>query len=76
MQQAKCGCPTDGEFVYHRRYCEVGIQGSGRRIGIEWKPQDLWVGAYWRRSGSCVDLWICLLPCIPIHISWWWTREG
>lgn len=55
------------------------IFGSFRFVGwhakFEWKPADLWIGAYWKRIGNCVDLWLCLLPCIPLHLSWWWTRE-
>jgi hypothetical protein len=42
------------------------------RVGFEFKLQDLWIGAFWKRSGNCVDLWICFLPCLPLHISWWW----
>ncbi len=41
---------------------------------FEWKPQDLWVGAFWKRDGNCVDLWLCFLPCVPLHISWWGGR--
>lgn len=48
---------------------------SGWRIGIEFKLQDLWVGVYWKRVGNSVDAWICLLPCLPIHVSWWWSGE-
>lgn len=44
----------------------------GWHCQFEFKPQDLWVGAFWKRIGNCVDLWICLLPCVPLHISWWW----
>ncbi len=42
------------------------------RIGLEFKLQDFWIGAFWKRIGNCVDLWICILPCLPLHISWWW----
>lgn len=42
------------------------------RWQFEFKPQDLWVGAFWKRIGNCVDLWVCLLPCVPLHVSWWW----
>lgn len=38
---------------------------------FEWKVQDLWIGAYWKRTGEFWDLWICLIPCMPLHISWW-----
>lgn len=39
---------------------------------FEFKPEDLWVGAYWKTIGHATDLWICLLPCVPLHISWWY----
>jgi hypothetical protein len=38
------------------------------RWRLEWKPQDLWVGAYWKSGWDRFDLWICLVPCLPIHI--------
>lgn len=38
----------------------------------EFKLQDMWVGVFWKRTGNCVEMWICFLPCIPLHISWWW----
>lgn len=49
------------------------------KVQLEWKPQDLWVGAYWKvtpqydgtvPNGEWVDLWICLLPMLPIHFDW------
>lgn len=54
-------------------------------VRLEWKPQDLWIGAFWKVSGLTrsyvagtteyreyqrVDLWVCLLPMVPIHLSW------
>ena len=42
------------------------------RWGFEFKLQDLWIGAYWKRIGNCVDIWICLLPCVPLHICYHW----
>lgn len=42
------------------------------RFSIEFKIQDLWIGAFWKRIGNCVDVWVCLVPCVPIHVSWWW----
>lgn len=42
------------------------------RVRFEWKPQDLWIGAFWKRIGNCVDVWICLLPCVPLHVCWHW----
>lgn len=42
------------------------------RADFEFKLQDLWVGAFWKRRGNCVDLWLCLVPCLPLHICWYW----
>lgn len=39
------------------------------RVRFEWKPQDLWVGAFWKNNPFHFDLWICVLPCVPLHIS-------
>ncbi len=36
------------------------------RIEIKWF--DCWIGVYWKRSIAGIDIYICLLPCIPIHI--------
>lgn len=48
---------------------------------VEWKPRDLVVGVYWKRTFyrtltyryRAVHVWVCLLPCIPIHLTF--TRE-
>lgn len=38
-------------------------------FAIEWKPQDLWVGVFWKRSrnGFRLDVWVCIIPCLPLH---------
>ena len=52
------------------------------RIRIEFKIEDFWIGAFWRSTFDAVgpsrkdwvratyDLWICLIPCFPLHLSW------
>ena len=45
------------------------------KVRIEFKPQDLWVGAYWQTDNygphqDQTTMWICLLPMLPIRISW------
>lgn len=48
---------------------------------FEFKLQDCWIGAYWKRiessSVSCervqVDVWVCLLPCLPLHVRLRWS---
>lgn len=39
---------------------------------FEWKWADLWVGLFFKRAGNSVDIWLCMLPCIPLHIQWQW----
>lgn len=51
-------------------------------FALEWKVEDAWIGAFWKRtdvSGPVLpaigwDLWVCLLPCLPLHF--WWYRVG
>lgn len=42
------------------------------RANFEFKLQDLWVGIFWKKLGHTVDVWICLIPCVPIHVWWSW----
>lgn len=47
------------------------------RVALEWKLEDCWVGVFWKRGviqgdhvdGKTLDIWICLLPCLPIHLT-------
>lgn len=51
------------------------------KIRLEWKPQDLWIGAFWKTVPGLnpeeepvaeVHVWICLVPMLPLHL--WWCR--
>lgn len=46
-----------------------GLPVYGWRLQLEWKPQDFWIGAYWENTRERIDIWICLLPCLPIHYA-------
>lgn len=53
-------------------------------VKVEFKLQDMWVGVFWdrtdqhvhfapgNRDGKCerhlLDVWVCILPCLPLHI--------
>lgn len=50
-------------------------------VRLEFKPADLWIGAYWtlepetfvkrsglRMTGYVFNLWLCLVPCLPLHL--------
>jgi hypothetical protein len=41
-------------------------------IEFQFKKEDLWIGAYWRYESiyGIFKLWICVIPCFPIFISW------
>ena len=39
-------------------------------VAVEWKPVDLWVGAFWKGDRDERTVWICLLPCVPIRIHY------
>jgi hypothetical protein len=36
---------------------------------FEFQPRDLWIGVYWKDDGLTLDVWICVLPCIPLHLQ-------
>jgi hypothetical protein len=36
---------------------------------FQWEPRDLWVGLFWRRTAIALHLYVCVLPCVPLHIS-------
>jgi hypothetical protein len=51
-----------------------------KAVAVEWKPQDLWIGVFWKTTHCqtddgekplTTDIWICLLPCLPIHLTFW-----
>lgn len=60
------------------------LLGPGATAHFEWEPRDLWVGAFWKKDDfgpayHCssltkleqrYDLWVCLVPCLPLHVTW------
>jgi hypothetical protein len=45
---------------------------SHRRLGIflKFDPRDLWLGLYWDVGDFWADLYLVLIPMLPIHFSW------
>lgn len=41
-------------------------------LTLEFKFEDCWIGLFWRHSAEQyvqrLDLWLCPLPCLPLHI--------
>lgn len=42
------------------------------RWSLWFEKRDCWVGCFWRRLGNCLDIYICLVPCLPLHLCWHW----
>lgn len=41
-------------------------------IYLEFKLPDFWIGTFWKRKNEWrIDIWICFIPCLPVHIIWW-----
>lgn len=48
--------------------------------GVKFEPRDTWVGVYWdfqpyiwdpdQTYHWVFDLYICVIPCLPLHLSW------
>ena len=46
-------------------------------LSIELEIRDMWIGIYWRHD-KLYQLWhlyICIVPCLPVHITWQ-DKEG
>ncbi len=50
------------------------IKVFGRQVfwRFEYKVADAWVGAYWKQMWSYLvkspDIWVCVVPCVPLHV--------
>lgn len=59
----------------------MGIHNMNERnkrltIRLERKWQDAWIGAHWNRDISWLDIWVCLIPFFPIHVTYYWHKRG
>lgn len=39
------------------------------KIRLEFKIQDLWIGIFWKKKIRLYNIWICVIPCFPIHVK-------
>lgn len=46
------------------------LKRRGIKAAVEFKLEDAWVGAFWKEKRGIMHLWICLLPCLPLHVQW------
>lgn len=45
------------------------------KVQFERKLQDMWIGAYWKRDNNVLHIWICFVPCFPLHIQLFGNSE-
>ena len=45
------------------------------KVILGFEIRDLWVGVYWKRYPKSVDVYACLLPCLPLNIYWQWGMK-
>lgn len=43
-------------------------------VRLEFKLEDAWIGVFWKRTpqgreAKKTDIWVCLVPCLPVHIT-------
>lgn len=43
--------------------------GGGVTVSLEFKLQDMWRGVYWHNSKYVFEMWVCYVPCLPIHLQ-------
>ncbi len=43
---------------------------------LKFEPRDLWIGVYWDRSPVRLDVYICVVPCFPLHIRIYRESKG
>lgn len=39
---------------------------------IFFEPRDIWVGLYWKRYPRAIDLYVCVVPCLPLNLYFQW----
>lgn len=44
--------------------------GQGPWARLEFKVEDLWLGAFWAEKEDGTHLWLCGVPCLPLHVFW------
>ena len=49
--------------------------GASLKIQFQFEPRDVWVGVFWRSTPLCMHLYVCLLPLVPLHVTWTTRRR-
>jgi len=68
--------PEEKRICLTRLRWERGTVGDGKGYSVKlsislcWKWQGLWVGLFIKERLHGWYAWICLLPCLPIRLSY------
>ena len=41
------------------------------KVRFYFERRDLWVGLFWYYSFGVRHFYVCVLPCLPLHITIW-----
>lgn len=44
------------------------------RVRVQFEPRDLWIGVYWDKRVLLLNVYVCLLPMLPIRVQVWLGR--
>lgn len=50
--------------------------GQMCKVQLQWEPRDWWMGLFWRTTPLCVHVYVCIVPLIPLHITWTTRRRS
>lgn len=45
------------------------------RAYLAFEPRDLWLGVYWSRRPNGLHVYVCFIPCFPLHIVFFSKRS-
>ena len=40
------------------------------QIWIHFEPRDMWFGVYWNKEQDYNEIYVCLVPMLPIRFLW------
>ena len=43
---------------------------------FHFEPRDLWIGVYWKRYPQALEVFLCLLPTLPLIFYVQWHNRG
>lgn len=79
------GLEKESEMI--KRYILNGARYVTPKITLlrfERKLEDFWVGVFWRETTvqigwwdepNITEIWICFIPCLPLHICIQWMDQ-